>query len=46
MVTPEARARSVIDSYLSLTRDEKRHLKEGAFRGWELVKATARVCAL
>jgi hypothetical protein len=23
----------------ALTRDEKRHLKEGAFRGWELVQA-------
>ena len=31
--------------YPNLTRDEKRHLKEGAFRGWELVQATARVCA-
>jgi len=32
--------------YPSLTRDEKRHLKDGAFRGWELVPATARVCAM
>src|SRR5512134_3384727 len=24
----------------NLTRDEKRHLKEGAFRGWELVQGT------
>jgi len=31
---------------VNLTRDEKRHLKEGAFRGWELVQATARVCAM
>ena len=31
--------------YPNLTRDEKRHLKEGAFRGWELVQATARVCS-
>ncbi|GMV47506.1 MAG: hypothetical protein AMXMBFR66_29040 [Pseudomonadota bacterium] len=30
----------------NLTRDEKRHLKEGAFRGWELVQATARVCTM
>jgi type I restriction enzyme M protein len=30
----------------NLTRDEKRHLKEGAFRGWELVQGTARVCAM
>jgi type I restriction enzyme M protein len=26
----------------ALTRDEKRHLKEGAFRGWELVQARRR----
>lgn len=32
--------------YPNLTRDEKRHLKEGAFRGWELVQGTARVCAM
>jgi type I restriction-modification system DNA methylase subunit len=32
--------------YPNLTRDEKRHLKEGVFRGWELVQATARVCAM
>src|SRR3990172_8664240 len=30
----------------NLTRDEKRYLKEGAFRGWELVQGTARVCAM
>jgi type I restriction enzyme M protein len=30
----------------NLTKDEKRHLKEGAFTGWELVQATARVCAM
>ncbi|MDO8933637.1 MAG: N-6 DNA methylase, partial [Rhodocyclaceae bacterium] len=30
----------------NLTRDEKRHLKEDAFTGWELVQATARVCAM
>jgi len=30
----------------NLTRDELRHLKEGAFTGWELVQATARVCAM
>ena len=33
-------------NYPNLTRDEKRHLKDGAFRGWELVQATARVCAM
>ena len=30
----------------NLTKDEKRHLKEGAFIGWELVQGTARVCAM
>ena len=29
-----------------LTRDQQHHLKEGAFTGWELVQATARVCAM
>jgi hypothetical protein len=32
--------------YPNLTRDEKRHLKQGAFRGGELVQATARVRAM
>ncbi|MBX3717032.1 MAG: SAM-dependent DNA methyltransferase [Burkholderiales bacterium] len=36
----------ITQHYPNLTRDEKRHLKEGAFRGWELVQATARVCAM
>jgi type I restriction enzyme M protein len=30
----------------NLTRNEKHRLKEGAFRGWELVQGTARVCAM
>jgi type I restriction enzyme M protein len=30
----------------NLTRDQKRHLKEEAFTGYELVQATARVCAM
>jgi type I restriction enzyme M protein len=30
----------------NLTREEKRRLKDDAFRGWELVQATARVCAM
>ena len=30
----------------NLTRDQKRHLKEEAFTGWELVQATARLCAM
>lgn len=32
--------------YSNLTRAGKRHLKEGTFRGWELVQATARACAM
>jgi type I restriction enzyme M protein len=30
----------------NLTKDEKRRLKEGTFRGWELVQSTARLCAM
>jgi type I restriction enzyme M protein len=30
----------------NLTRDQKRHLKDDAFTGYELVQATARVCAM
>ncbi len=30
----------------NLTRAELRQLKEAAFRGWELVQGTARVCAM
>ena len=30
----------------NLTKEQKRHLKEGAFTGWELVQSTARVCAM
>ncbi len=36
----------IVAHHKNLTRDELRHLKEGAFRGWELVQATARVCAM
>ncbi|MCZ7560801.1 MAG: type I restriction-modification system subunit M [Burkholderiaceae bacterium] len=36
----------IVRHYPNLTKDEKRHLKEGAFVGWELVQATARVCAM
>jgi type I restriction enzyme M protein len=36
----------IVQHYPNLTRDERRHLKESAFRGWELVQATARVCAM
>ena len=36
----------IVHHHANLTKDEKRHLKEGAFTGWELVQATARVCAM
>src|SRR5262249_42938924 len=36
----------IVAHYKNLTRDELRCLKEGTFRGWELVQATARVCAM
>jgi type I restriction enzyme M protein len=36
----------IVQHYPNLTKDEKRRLKEGAFRGWELVQGTARVCAM
>jgi type I restriction enzyme M protein len=36
----------LVGHYPNLTKDEKRQLKEGAISGWELVQATARVCAM
>ncbi len=36
----------IVSHYPNLTKDEKRRLKEDAFRGWELVQGTARVCAM
>ena len=36
----------IVHHYPNLTKVEKRRLKEGAFRGWELVQGTARVCAM
>jgi len=36
----------VVQHHPNLTKEEKRQLKEGAFRGWELVQGTARVCAM
>jgi type I restriction enzyme M protein len=29
-----------------LTKDQRRKLKEETFKGWELVQATARLCAM
>ena len=36
----------VVQHNPNLTKDQKRGLKESAFVGWELVQATARVCAM
>ncbi len=36
----------VVQQHRNLTRDQLRHLREGAFIGYELVQATARVCAM
>ena len=30
----------------NLTKDAKRQLKQGTFKGWELVQSTARLCAM
>ena len=36
----------ITDHNKNLTRDQLKHLKEKAFTGYELVQATARVCAM
>ncbi|MGQ0658700.1 MAG: HsdM family class I SAM-dependent methyltransferase [Chromatiales bacterium] len=36
----------LIEHYPNLTKEEKRRLKDGAFRGWELVQSTARLAAM
>ena len=36
----------IVKHYLNLTKDEKRQLKQGTFKGWELVQSTARLCAM
>ncbi|HAU56260.1 MAG TPA: DNA methyltransferase [Comamonadaceae bacterium] len=36
----------ITSHHKSLTRDQLKHLKEKAFTGYELVQATARVCAM
>jgi type I restriction enzyme M protein len=37
---------SLVDNYPHLTKDERKKLKQGTFKGWELVQATARLCAM
>lgn len=36
----------IVGHHRNLTRDQLKHLKEKAFTGYELVQATARVCAM
>ena len=36
----------VVEHHANLSKDQKRALKESSFTGWELVQATARVCAM
>ena len=36
----------VVDHNPHMSRDERKALKESAFKGWELVQATARLCAM
>ncbi|HSL06016.1 MAG TPA: N-6 DNA methylase, partial [Nitrospiraceae bacterium] len=36
----------IVKHYPNLTKDEKRQLKQGTFKAWELVQSTARLCAM
>jgi type I restriction enzyme M protein len=36
----------IVKHHPNMTKDEKRRLKESTFKGWELVQATARLCAM
>src|SRR2546426_9012666 len=36
----------IVEHNPNLTKTEKRKLKEGTFKGWEIVHGTARVCAM
>jgi len=37
---------SLIDNHPHMTKDERKKLKDGTFKGWELVQSTARLCAM
>ncbi len=37
---------SLVDNHPHMTKDERKKLKEGTFKGWELVQSTARLCAM
>ncbi len=36
----------LIDHYPNMSRSQKRALRSGTFKGWELVQSTARLCAM
>jgi type I restriction enzyme M protein len=36
----------IVANYPSLTKEQKRKLKENSFKGWELVQSVARLCAM
>lgn len=36
----------LVDHYPNMTRAQKKALREKAFKGWELVQSTARLCAM
>ena len=37
---------AIVAGHPHLTKDERKKLKEGTFKGWELVQSTARLCAM
>jgi type I restriction enzyme M protein len=37
---------SLVANHPHMTKDERKKLKDGTFKGWELVQATARLCAM
>jgi type I restriction enzyme M protein len=37
---------TIVANHPHMTKDERKALKEGTFKGWELVQSTARLCAM
>lgn len=37
---------SLVDNHPHMTKEERKKLKDGTFKGWELVQSTARLCAM
>jgi len=37
---------AIVHAHPHLTKEERKKLKEGTFKGWELVQSTARLCAM